>query len=178
MIIHILMQMHNFSPRNYLCILFSLYNPALPIKCFFSVFQQRRIILCSWSDINIMTGAFLPKSDGSERKWKCVSKDLSGSVSQGKFRPQTLQRSKLFLLSEQLRCHQSSAHWVMVQQAAVITYNSKFPQCNLIFVVSPLCLNFWLFPLQTQAGWWRRVTYEKAVWLMFQISSMKMEVKL
>ena len=120
-----------------------------------------------------MTGAFLPKSDGSERKWKCVSKDLSGSVSQGKFRPQTLQRSKLFLLSEQLRCHQSSAHWVMVQQTAVITYN--FPQCYVIFVVSPLCLNFWLFPSQTQAGWWRRVTYEKAVWLMFQISSMKME---
>ena len=169
------MQMHNFWPRKYLCILFSLYNPALPIKCF-SVFQQRRIIFCSWSDINIMTGAFLPKSDGSERKWKCVSKDLSGSVSQGKFRPQTLQRSKLFLLSEQLRCHQSSAHWVMVQQTAVITYN--FPQCNVIFVVSPLCLNFWLFPSQTQAGWWRRVTYEKAVWLMFQISSMKMEVNL
>ena len=41
--------------------------PAPLIQCY-SIFQQWGMIFCSWSDINIMTGAFLPESDSSERK--------------------------------------------------------------------------------------------------------------
>jgi len=53
---------------------------ALLIKCF-SIFQQWRIMFCSWSDINIMTGACLPKSHNFKRKEKYFSKEPRESSS-------------------------------------------------------------------------------------------------